>query len=70
MHASFYDRRFPSVAMDECIACRGKITLTLVEPHPPPRGRGDSHHTCENCGPAKSRIVVCRSCGSAPLMAA
>jgi hypothetical protein len=40
MHASFYDRRFPSVAMDECIACRGKITLALVEPHPPSTREG------------------------------
>ena len=70
MHAPLYDRRFSSIAMDECPVCWGKITLALVEPHPLHEGREIHTYTCEKCGPTKSRIVVCPSTGRAPLVAA
>jgi hypothetical protein len=70
MHAPLYDRRFSSIAMDECPVCWGKITLALVEPHPLHEGREIHTYTCKKCGPTKSRIVVCPSNGGAALVAA
>jgi hypothetical protein len=34
MNAPLYDRRFSSIALDDCPVCWGKIALALVEPHP------------------------------------
>ena len=61
MHAPLYDRRFSSIAMDDCPVCWGKIALALVEPHPIHEGREIHTYTCDRCGPTKSRIVVCPS---------
>ena len=70
MDRASYDKRFSSIAMDECPVCRGTIALVLVEPHPVHEEREIHTYVCEKCGPTKSRIVVCPSSGSAPLVAA
>jgi hypothetical protein len=59
MHASFYDPGINSTTiMDECPACRGKIALSLVEPHLIHAGWEIYTYTCKTCGPIKSRIVA------------
>ena len=70
MHAPLYDRRFSSIAMDDCPVCWGKIALAVVEPHPVHEGREIHTYTCEKCGPTKSRIVVCPSNAAALQVAA
>jgi hypothetical protein len=70
MHAPLYDRRFSSIAMDDCPVCWGKIALALVEPHPVHEGREIHTYTCGKCGPTKSRIVVCPSNAAALQVAA
>jgi hypothetical protein len=61
MHASFDDRGISPKIKDECPMCRGKMTLTLVEPHPVLVGREIHTYACCRCGPTKPRIVACPS---------
>jgi hypothetical protein len=71
MRAPYYNPGFRStIVVDECPACRGNITLSLVEPHLIHEGWEIYTYTCKNCGPIKSRIVPSPSNrGTKPLAA-
>ena len=56
MHTPFYDPKISSTT-DRCPVCRGKVTLSLVEPHLTHDGWEILSYSCKKCGPTRSKIV-------------